>query len=223
MTKVKATLAGRSFPARVFYWTVRTALSLFCRVWNRMTIEGREHLPREGAYVVVPVHRSILDTPITAAITHSRLRFMGADKYWKGLFGRILSALGAFPVTRGAADREALKRMIQILEGGEPLVLFPEGERKSGPIVQPLFDGAAFVAAKVGVPLIPVAIAGSERALPKGAKFIRPAKVHVLVGEPLVVPPTANSKERREAIHGMTELLRARLQDLYERATIRVG
>ena len=72
---------------------------------------------------------------------------MGADKYWKNrAFGRLLTALGGFPVTRGTADREALKRCIAVLEGGEPLVLFPEGERKSGPIVQPLFDGAAYVA-----------------------------------------------------------------------------
>ena len=52
------------------------------------------------------------------------------------------------PSPRGTADREALKRCIAVLEGGEPLVLFPEGERKAGPIVQPLFDGAAYVAAE---------------------------------------------------------------------------
>ena len=61
-----------------------------------------------------------------------------------------------------------------MLEAGEPLVLFPEGERKSGPIVQPLFDGATYVAVKAGVPIVPVGIGGSERAMPKGAKFIFP-------------------------------------------------
>ena len=62
-----------------------------------------------------------------------------------------------FPVTRGTADREALRRCIEVLEMGEVLVLFPEGERKDGPIVQPLFDGAAYVAAKAGVPIVPSA------------------------------------------------------------------
>ena len=61
----------------------------------------------------------------------------------------VLTACGGFPVTRGSADREALKRCIALLEGGEPLVLFPEGERKSGPVVQPLFDGAAYIAEAV--------------------------------------------------------------------------
>ena len=70
-------------------------------------------------------------------------------------------------------------------------MLFPEGERKAGPVVQPLFDGAAYVAAKAGVPIIPVGIGGCERAMPKGAKFIFPRKVHVIVGEPIQVPRSA--------------------------------
>ena len=101
----------------------------------------------------------------------------GADKYWKNkAFGRLLTALGGFPVSRGTADREALRRCIAVLEGGEPLVLFPEGERKSGPIVQPLFDGATYIAVKAGVPIVPVGIGGSERAMPKGAKYHPPAQ-----------------------------------------------
>ena len=73
-----------------------------------------------------------------------------------------------------------------MLEAGEPLVLFPEGERKSGPTVQPLFDGAAYVALKAGVPIVPVGIGGSEAVMPKGARFIRPRKVHVIVGAPIM-------------------------------------
>ena len=117
-------------------------VTTFCRTWCRMTVEGRENVPATGAFLLAPSHRSILDTPIASGVTRRRMRFMGADKYWKNnAFGRLLTALGGFPVTRGTADREALKRCIAVLEQGEPLVLFPEGERKSGPIVQPLFDG----------------------------------------------------------------------------------
>ena len=88
-------------------------------------------------------------------------------------------------MARGSADREALKRCIATLEGGEPLVLFPEGERKDGPLVHPLFDGAAFVAAKAGVPIIPIGIGGSARVMPRHAKLIHPAKVCVVIGKPI--------------------------------------
>ena len=105
-----------------------------------------------------------------------------------------------------------------MLEDGEPLVLFPEGERKSGMEVQPLFDGAAYISSKTGAPIIPVAIAGSERAMPKGAKFIFPRKVRVIVGAPIPAPTGATSKEVREAVRVTTANLHAALQQMLDEA-----
>ena len=122
---------------------------------------------------------------------------MGADKYWKNkAFGRLLSALGGFPVTRGTADREALKRCIAVLEARRAAGAVPRGRaQERRPIVQPLFDGATYIAVKAGVPIVPVGIGGSERAMPKGAKFIFPRKVHVVVGKPIQVPVEATTGE----------------------------
>ena len=225
MTKISTRLTGNKILDRAAYKIVRFIVTGFCRTWCRMSIEGREHVPAAGAFLLTPTHRSILDTPIASGVTRRRMRFMGADKYWKNkAFGRLLTALGGFPVTRGTADREALKRCIAVLEQGEPLVLFPEGERKSGPLVQPLFDGAAFVAVKAGVPIVPVGIGGSERAMPKGAKFIRPRKVHVVIGKPLhTATVTGSPKEQRDAARRVTIELYAALQHLFDIAEARVG
>ena len=108
--------------------------------------------------------------------------------------------------------------LFRSIDDGEPLVLFPEGERKSGPEVQPLFDGATYIAMKAGVPIIPVAIGGSERAMPKGAKFIYPRRLHVVVGEPMSVPDAENSKLQRVAAQQLTVELRDELQRLFDRA-----
>jgi 1-acyl-sn-glycerol-3-phosphate acyltransferase len=225
MTKVTTKLTGNKVLDRIAYKIVRFIVTSFCRTWCRMSIEGRENVPATGAFLLAPTHRSILDTPIASGVTQRRMRFMGADKYWKNkAFGRLLTALGGFPVTRGTADREALKRCIAVLEGGEPLVLFPEGERKSGPIIQPLFDGATYVAVKAGVPIVPVGIGGSERAMPKGAKFIRPRKLHVVIGKPIPVPKISESpKAQRDAARQLTVDLRTELQRLFDIAEARVG
>jgi 1-acyl-sn-glycerol-3-phosphate acyltransferase len=224
MTKIEVPLAGRSRLDHIAYQIGRNTLVAFCRVWCRETVEGREHIPTDGAFVLAPVHRSILDTPISSAVTRRRLRYMGADKYWKNkYFGRLLTAFGGFPVSRGTADKEALARCIEVLQGGEPLVLFPEGERKSGPAVQPLFDGATYIAMKAGVPIIPIGIGGSERAMPKGAKFIWPRKVHVVVGAPIPVPFSENGRVTREARQAMSGQLHAELQRLFEQAEARVS
>ena len=224
MTKISTRLVGDTVVDRAAYQTVRFIVTSFCRIWCRMTVEGRENVPSEGLFILAPTHRSILDTPIASGVTHRRMRFMGADKYWKNkAFGRLLTALGGFPVSRGTADREALKRSIAVLQAGEPLVLFPEGERKSGPIVQPLFDGATYIAVKAGVPIVPVGIGGSERAMPKGAKFIRPSKLHLAIGKPIVASTEAMSpKEQRDAARQLTIDLHAELQRLFDIAQARV-
>jgi 1-acyl-sn-glycerol-3-phosphate acyltransferase len=140
-------------------------------------------------------------------------------------FGWVLSSLGAIPVTRGAADREAMKRAVAVLEAGEPLVLFPEGERKSGPVVQPMFDGAVYIALKAGVPIIPVGIGGSEKVMPKSAKFIYPRKVRVVIGEPIQpnIPTGESSRVPRSAIAEQSATLHAALQRLFDMSMVGVG
>ena len=225
MSEVQSFLAGSGLVSRIGYNVVRAIVATISRLYTRMTIEGRENIPRTGAFVLAPVHRSYVDTPFACCVTRRRLRYMGKDAMWKSrTFGWVLSALGGFPVTRGTADREALKRCIAVLENGEPLVLFPEGERKSGPIVQPLFDGAAYVALKAGVPIVPVGIGGSERVMPKKAKFVYPHKVHMIIGEPILPPVTTESgRIPRSAIQQASAELHASLQELFDAAQARVG
>ena len=220
MTKVATFLAGQGPASRIAYFVARTFVAGFTRTWTRMHIEGREHVPATGAFVLAPVHRSNMDTPISSCLTRRRLRFMGKDSLWKQRpVAWVLSALGGFPVARGTADREALQRCVAVLQLGEPLVLFPEGERKSGDVVQPLFDGAAYVALKAGVPIVPVGIAGSEAVMPKGARFIHPAKVRVVVGAPIPPPASATgARVPRSAIRQVTAELHETLQRLYDEA-----
>jgi len=224
MTRVETTLAGDSWPAKAFYAVARSACVSFCRLWLRTTVEGRENVPRSGGYVLAPVHRSNMDTPIASVVTRRRLRYMGKDTLWQKPFWRwFLSALGGFPVSRGSVDLEALARCIDVLKRGEPLVLFPEGERKSGPIVQPLFDGSAYVAAKAGVPIVPVGIGGSERVMPKGSKMIHPRKVHVIIGRPMTVPSAGKGQALRDAVRKATAELHEELQALFDLASARAG
>jgi 1-acyl-sn-glycerol-3-phosphate acyltransferase len=220
MTGVDTFMVGQGWASRIAYFVVRAFVVGFTRLWTRPTIDGREHIPATGAFVLAPVHRSNMDTPIAACLTRRRLRFMGKDSLWKKRPAAwFFSSLGGFPVSRGTADREALKRCIIVLNGGEPLVLFPEGERKSGDVVQPLFDGAAYVALKAGVPIVPVGIAGSEAVMPKGARFIHPAKVRVVVGAPIPPPASATgARVPRSAIREVTAELHETLQRLYDEA-----
>lgn len=203
-----------------FYRMVRGLVVTFCRLFWRVKIDGLEHVPSKGPYIVAPVHRSNIDFGVVAGLTKRRIRFMAKASLWKiGWIGKVFSALGAFPVNRGSADREALRRCIEVIERGEPLVIFPEGTRQSGPAVQPLFDGAAYVATRTRVPIVPVGIGGSEGAMPKGSKMIKPVRVRVVVGEALSPPsPGKSGRVPRSAVHTLTEELAERLQELFDEA-----
>lgn len=194
------------------------------KVYNRITIEGTHNIP-QGACVWAPNHRSYIDTPIQA-IVPARLRFMGKDSMWKNrFFGWIFTTIGCFPVTRGTADRGALNTALGVLTNGQnPVVAFPEGERKQGPRVYPLFDGAAYMAAKTRLPIVPVGIGGTAAAMPRGAKFMFPRKIHVVIGEPLD-PPALTEKGRisRKDVKRVTEQLREEIQAVYDRAMETVG
>lgn len=223
MAEVDSFLAGNGIGSRLFYRFVRNLLTLFCRTFWRTSVVGRRNIPRSGPFILAPVHRSNIDTPLVCAVTRRRMRYMGKDSLWKKKpIGWVLSALGGFPVSRGTADREALRRCIEVLDAGEPLVLFPEGERKSGEIVQPLFDGVTYIAMKAGVPVVPVGIGGSERAMPKGKKYLRPSKCVVLVGEP-ITPPSTEGRASRSAVKDFSANLHGELQRLFDDAQHRAG
>mgnify|MGYP001370645931 CR=1 FL=1 len=211
---------------RALYRVLRTLILAFARVFWRLRIVGAENLPRSGPYVVAPVHRSNIDTPLVALITPRRLRFMGKDSLWKSsVTARLFTALGGFPVHRGSADRDALRRCIEVIDGGEPLVLFPEGTRQSGPLVQDLFEGAAYVAARTGVPVVPVGIGGSEAAMPKGAKGLRPVRIAIVVGQPIAPPADGEGAKRasRRAIREMTARLHDEIQARFDEAQVIAG
>lgn len=218
-SRIPTGFAGQDRRSHLLYRVVRFIVCGSTRLYTRMTIDGRDRLPVGGGYVFAPVHRSYIDTPISGWVERRRMRFMGKDSMWKHrTVGRVFSALGAFPVRRGTTDREALKRCVAVLRAGEPLVLYPEGERKDGPVVQPLFDGATFVAAKAGVPIVPVGIGGSANVMPRNAKFVFPRKVHVVVGEPFTVETNERGRATRETLTRATEHLHEELQRLFDEA-----
>jgi 1-acyl-sn-glycerol-3-phosphate acyltransferase len=209
---------------RLWYAFARAMVAGFCRTFWRVTVTGRENVPA-GPFVLAPVHRSYVDTMFCGCVTTRRLRFMGKDSLWKYQWsGRFVASLGAFPVHRGMPDREALRACEAALAGGEPVVIYPEGERKSGPTVQPLRDGAVFVAARARVPILPVGIGGSEWAMPKGARFLHPVRVAIVVGKPIQPPaPASGGRVRRRTVAEQTAALHEELQRLFDDAMIRAG
>ncbi len=222
-----ADLAGRmSVPQRMTYRFLRFAVLVLARTWLRAKIVGRENIPTGRPFILSPVHRSNADTPLASILTTRTMRFMGKESLWKTRAGGwFLTSIGGFPVERGTADRAALRAAQAVLARGEPLVMFPEGTRRSGPIVKSddMHEGASFVSGRAQVPIVPVGIGGTERIMPKGSKFVYPRKIAFVIGEPLEPPALVNGRVPRRAVRDHSEQLRQRLQTLFDEAQILAG
>lgn len=225
MTGSSEGIVGPTRGQRLLYRVCRNGLVAFSKTYWRLRIEGKENIP-DGPFVLAPVHRSNIDTPLVAGVTTRRLRYMGKDTMWKHKApGWLFTGLGGFGVKRGTADRAALRRCLEVLAEGEPLVVFPEGGRRSGPVIGEISEGAAYLAIRAGVPIVPVGIGGSERAMTKGSWVLRPVRCHVLIGAPLYPPDTGEGGARapRRTVHELTERLRAETQRLFDEARVRAG
>lgn len=144
----------------------------------RLSVRGREHLPREGAVLVVCNHISQVDPPIlgVAALPRKSYYMAKIELFRPPILREIIYNLGAFPVDRGASDRRALRIARDILARGDQLLMFPEGTRSRNGRLGAPFPGAGTLGLRPGVTVVPAAIWGSQR--PFG-------KVRVAFGPPL--------------------------------------
>src|SRR4029450_12608248 len=187
-------LAREKGVSRWLYALVRGIASPLFRLYFRMHIAGAEHIPAEGPAVVAPNHKSFWDSFFVGVCTRRQLRFMAKTELIEARYGRLLVRLGAFPVRRGQADEEALETGRVGLRQGGLLALSPEGPRVRDPdnLGHPR-RGAGRLALETGAPLVPCAIAGTEKIFRGG--FPGPRRVQVAFSPPVSVSELAPSQE----------------------------
>ncbi|MBE7045311.1 MAG: 1-acyl-sn-glycerol-3-phosphate acyltransferase [Ruminococcaceae bacterium] len=136
-------------------------VTFFC---FRVKIQGIENVPAEGGLIMAVNHKSYWDPVVVGMSTPRKLRYMAkAELFRNKLFGKLISALGAFPVQRGKGDIGAIKGALSILKREEPLLIFPEGGRTKDEKTSTAKPGAVMLAVRAEVPVVPVYISGKYR------------------------------------------------------------
>lgn len=170
----------------LFYRFVRLIVRGLVRAYGGLQITGAENIPATGPVIFAPNHRAHVDPPYLALISSRPIYFMGKEELFHvPVLKHIIKNVGAFPVRRGAADRAALRHAVDLLKGGAAVMIFPEGTRSEDGQLGTAEKGFALIARQTGAAIVPVAIEGTERMLPKGAKFILRSRVRVSIGKPL--------------------------------------
>jgi 1-acyl-sn-glycerol-3-phosphate acyltransferase len=196
-----------------FYYIARGLLIGLFKLLTRWQVQGRENVPREGPVLVVANHLNLADPPLLGVSLKRRVIFMAKEELFHSSVGAyFVSGLGSFPVHRGRLDREALRSSQQVLDDGLALAMFPEATRSRHARLQPAFPGSALIACRSGVPILPVAITGTERLREPGWFFRRP-RLKVNIGQPFSLPPV-ESRLDREKLAEYTELIMKRIAEL---------
>jgi len=190
------------------------------RLLFRGRTAGNTNVPVEGALVVVANHGSHLDPPLLGHALGRPVAFMAKAELFKvPLLGPIIRACGAYPVSRGASDREAIRVATDRLQQGWATGVFIDGTRQADGRVNNPQAGAALLAARAGVPLLPVAIINSHRALGPGQGAPRLVPIHIRIGTP--VPPPAS--RRRPDLDRTTAAVQAQINRMLDEGLISAG
>ncbi len=189
---------------RVLCWVVRIIISIVLDIH----VVGRQNVPAQGAFIIASNHLSWVDVPLIPAFIKRRIVYMAKEETFQGNLAWLVRFLGAFPVKRGEADRQSIRAADEQLKAGRILGMFPEGTRSRIGKMGKAHAGLGMIALRSDVPVIPVAIWGTEKAFKK----FRP-HVTITIGEPMPLKPKGK-KVTREDIDEATDQVMQRIASM---------
>lgn len=192
-------------------WLVRFAIDLIARV----EILGAEHVPQDGRFVIATNHLGRLDVALLFYAMEGDFILPVAEKYqhhW--LFGPVGNAMGAIWLDRFNADVRSVREILARMKAGGILVIAPEGTRSKSETMAEGKPGVAYLAMKAGVPILPIALAGTEdRLVIERLKRLQKSHIKVVVGPPFLLPPV-KGRDREAALKGYTDEIMCRIAAL---------
>ena len=174
----------------MLYYTVRLILRFLFLLFTRRWVKGKENIPNHGPIIFVSNHIELVDSPLLWISLNRRAYFMAKEEMFDSkIIAYFMTRFGAFPVRKGRPDRKALTRATQVLTNGQVLIIYPEGMRSHSRKIKLAFHGAALIASRSGVPIIPIGIYGTEKI--RGIAWLwRRPEITVNIGQAFTLPKT---------------------------------
>lgn len=170
----------------LLYIIIKLLSLIILKLVFRLKITGSENMPKTGPFIIVANHSSLLDGFVLVSSVKHKITFMSAAYLFKMPYiGIFFRGIGAIPVENKKNDINSIKQAIKILQAGGVLGIFPEGGINHQKNDFSPKAGAAYLAIKTGVPIIPVAIKGADKVLPAGIKFPRLNEIKVNIRKPI--------------------------------------
>jgi 1-acyl-sn-glycerol-3-phosphate acyltransferase len=164
---------------------LRVLSLLISKIVFLLSVKGSFNIPRRGPVIIASNHASFLDPVLLGAGSNRVLAFMAKEELFSlGLFSKLISNVGAFPIKRAALSKSTIKQALNILNAGKALVIFPQGSRSEDSSIKRVEPGLIWIAERAGALIVPSRIYGSEKAWGLKSLLPRPYPVRVIFGKP---------------------------------------
>jgi 1-acyl-sn-glycerol-3-phosphate acyltransferase len=190
---------------------------LITRLIFRIRVRGRDHIPRQGGFILALNHVSYYDPPVGGSWSPRVVYFMAKAELFKNrLFAAVLRDVNALPVKRGTIDRDAVTRCLQVIESGYGLVVFPEGTRsKTGKLLEGK-PGIGLLARKAGCAVVPGHLHGFDRLK---ECFTGQVRMSVIYGKPIPAAWISSQIDDKEGYREITRRIMEEIATLREAVT----
>ncbi|MHC4734272.1 MAG: lysophospholipid acyltransferase family protein [Planctomycetota bacterium] len=195
-------------PKMRWFRFARWCCKVFCNLFFRIHVCGKENVPEKGAVMLVGNHQSYLDPVFCGIYLKRPLYFLARDSLWKNrFFGRLISSVNTIPVKQDKGDLSAMRKVISKLKEGWGVCLFPEGTRTSDGKITPFKPGFGLLCRRGGATVVPVVIDGAFECWPRHKKIFSPGSIEVCYGKAIPAGEVANMDDR-ELAELVTDTLR---------------
>ena len=207
----------------MLYWVMKwVLLGPLLRLAFRPRVEGAENLPRSGGALVASNHLAVLDSFVLPLMVPRRMAFPAKVEYFNqpGVLGAakrlFFTGMGQIPISRGdgRAARAALDTGVAVLREGRLFGIYPEGTRSPDGRLYKGRTGVARMALEAQVPVVPVAMIGTDRANPVGSRYWRPCRIGIRIGEPIDFSRYFGVTDDRQIERAMTDEVMYALMEL---------
>ena len=191
----------------MFYYLLRFTISLLSKLLLRCQVVGKGNVSKHAACIVVANHVNLLDSPLIGVNLGRKVYFMAKEELFHSRsIGWMAEQFGAFPVAKGKLNPRAGRRALELLAQSQALIIFPEGRRSEDGKLGRAYSGAALLAAKSGVPIVPVGISGTGHLMGKGW-FLRRPRITINIGQPFTLSDSHDKLSKEEVAYLTCEIM----------------
>ncbi len=197
----------------MFYYILRSVVLILSMLALRRRVIGLSNVPKHSACIVVANHVNLLDSPLLGISLGRKVYFMAKEEIFESdLMAWAANNFGAFPVAKGKLDRKAGRKALDILNQGQTLVILPEGKRSENGKLGQAYPGAALLAVRSNVPIVPVGIIGTKNLSGKWW-FLKRPRIELNIGKPFTLS-TDKDKLRKEDVASLTDEIMTHIAEL---------